>query len=310
MPTMPAPANVQINQTRPATPPAPPTTLSSSQPRRPRESVVAAILFIISLLLLCGLIGVFVYRSTTTYKLDSPTIAALPATTNSNTITVEGTAPKNATIEISSENNSYTTTSDKNGYFNVTVESGNDGKHTYYAIARKRMVIFNFESNRSNEVFTVVDKTAPNLKIVALPKTVTSSKYTLKGTSSEKASIKITASGKEYSVNTNKDLAFSQVIDLREGDNAITVVAKDDAGNQTSTATLATTYRTGSVYIPDTNANGRGKPTLPDSSGELSAALSTVFGRAVAISAVMLGILGYFASTGVITLLRMAKKEI
>lgn len=68
------------------------------------------------MLLLCSLITVFIVKSTKTYKLDAPVLAEVPKITNKNSLTIEGQAPKNSTIEISTENKSFSTSSNKEKY--------------------------------------------------------------------------------------------------------------------------------------------------------------------------------------------------
>lgn len=305
MPTLPAPQNTQVFTEKPLNPSAPPETISSSHAPRNRESTIAGILFIISLLLLCSLIGVFIAKSSQTFRLDTPVLSALPATINKNTVTIEGTGPKKATMEISSENTSYFADSDNNGNFSLIVETRADGKLSFIAIARKKVLFFKFESDRSNEVFTLVDKTAPNLKLVSLPRVVTKAEYTLKGTSSEPVKIIIKVNKTEHSIETNDKNNFSFPLTLQKGNNIIIVTAKDKAGNETSTANLTMAYTTGSVYV----SGNKGPKTLPNSSGELTAALSTSFGRIIAFTALIIGALGFMASSGLVFLYKEFRKK-
>jgi hypothetical protein len=265
------------------------------------------VLFIIALLLLCGLIGYFVFKSSNAMKLAAPVLEQLPATTSKASFLIEGTGPKNATVDLVTESKTIVTKADKTGRFSETVSPSAEGKVTYFATARKKILFWTLTSDRSNEVFTVVDRTAPNLKLVTLPKTVVKSEYTLKGSTSESSTITVKINEVEKTVSTNNKNAFSLQITLKKGANTIKVTAKDSAGNETASANMSVTYQTGTVY---TNGTARGtNGNLPDSAGELSEALNSVFGRSIGIIAVILGGLGFIASSGAVWLVKNARNE-
>jgi len=233
-------------------------------------------------------------------------LTALPATTNAKDLKIEGTAPKNATVDVTTESNTVATKSDKDGKFSITVAPSAEGKVTYFAVARKKFLFLSFVSDRSNEISTVIDRTAPSLKLVSLPKTILKKSYTLKGTVSEPSTIVISVNKKEQTVKTNEKNGFSAAITFREGDNTVVITAKDAAGNETATSKQSTRYATGSVYVPGKT----GKGTLPDSAGELTPALNTAFSRMVAIAALVLGSLGFIASANGVWLYKFAKREV
>lgn len=314
MPTIPPPISTpSTTPQKPATPPAPPQTMSSSKPKKVSDTTLAAILFFAALLLLCGLIGAFLFKSYGTgglYKLEAPVLINLPEFTNKNTISVEGTAAKNASIEITDGQSTVSTVSDKNGKFVAVTEIKNEGKVTYSATATKRVLFFTVKSDKSNEVSTTYDKTAPNIKLIALPKTVTKSEYTIQGSTSEPTKVTIKVNNKETVVETDKDNKFSLKVSFVKGTNSVTVVAKDAAGNETASATATVTYSTGTITNGSTTKTGTtSKSNLPNSSGELEAALNTVFGRAVALAALVLGVLGFTASSSVIWLVKTYRKN-
>ena len=307
MPTIPAPSNIPqklpVTQPIPTTPPQP---ISSSKAPTVSDSTIAAILFIISLLLLCGLLTVFITRSSSWLKLAAPVLYSLPEYTDESSIAITGTGPKNANIEVSSNNTSVTVPSDKDGKFSATLNTGIDGKATYYAIARKKVLFFFTRvSDHSNEVTVIVDRTAPNIKILSMPKLVTKSEYTINGTVSEPAVIKIDINGTVKTITTDMKDSFTYKINFKEGLNTIAVVATDRAGNETKTAPMNTKYATGSVYIPSKNNHS----SLPNSAGELSPALTTLFTRTFGLGAVVVGLLGFAASSSVVWLLKTYKRE-
>ncbi len=271
-----------------------------------RSKTISVVLFIIAVLLLCSLITVFIVKSTKTYKLDAPVLADVPKITNKNSLTIEGQAPKNSTIEISTENKSFSTSSNKEGKFSVTTENAVEGRVEFHAIARKKILFLNFESLPSNTVSTTFDKTAPNIKLATIPKTVTTNSYTIKGTTSEPSKITISLNNKEYIVSTDNKNNFSFKLSLKEGINSVAVTAADDAGNQTSSAILKTSYSKGTVYASSNNVSSK----LPNSSGDLPKALSSTYSRIVGFTALVLAATLFAASNGVITLIRIAKRDL
>lgn len=306
MPETQAPDKVEATRTeQPLLPPTPQPVYPQNVPAK-KDSTLAGILFLVSVILLCGLIVTFIYKSAKSYKLATPTLATLPATSRSGALVLEGSAPKNSIVELSTEAQSYTVKVDRNGSFSLPVSIENDGRVAFSAVARKKILFLTFSSERSAEVSTLIDRTAPTLKLVSLPKTVTDASYTLKGTSSEQATIVINVNGKESKISAKENEQFSHKLVFKPGKNEISIKAIDIANNESSEAKVTTTYATGSVYIPGQQSKGN----LPDSSGELQAALSSVFGRWVAIGAVILGALGLVASQGVVTLIKLIRKEV
>jgi len=310
MPTLPAPQNSpKLPDKAYVAPVAPPRPFSSSQPQKSKDSAVAGILFLIALLLLCCLIGFFVYKSGTGYKLETPVLFALPATTNKQSFVVEGTGPKKATIDLVTDAKTVALQTDAEGRFSETVSPSGEGKITYFATARKKFLFWTFVSDRSNEVFTVIDRSAPNLKIATPPKTVVKSTYTLKGNTSEPTTLTVKINGSDKVVSTNSKNAFSLQLDLKKGINNIQIIAKDQAGNETASAKMTVTYQTGTVYVASNNSGRNTSGNLPDSAGELTEALNTVFGRSVGIIALIIGGLGFIASNGIVWLLKDARRE-
>lgn len=307
MPTLPAPQSTRKLPEKPLAPVSPPIPISYSRQTKPKDSTVAAILFIVALIILCGLIGTFIMKSANSFKLGTPVLSALPLTTNSTALVIEGTAPKNVIVDITTESSTIATTSDKEGKFSASVNPSAEGKVTYFAVARKKFLVFSFISDRSNEVSTVIDRTSPSLKLVSLPKTVTKKGYTIKGSVSEPAKIVVSINSKESTLSTDEKNAFSLPVTFNVGDNSVVITAKDEAGNETTTAKHTTKYATGSVYASGTT--GRSNGSLPDSAGELSTALDTAFGRIVALSALALGGLGFFASANAVWLYKFARKD-
>lgn len=305
MPSEQAPQNASSPNNEPVIPPTPQPVYSPSQTPK-KDTTLAGILFLVSVLLLCGLIVTFIYKTAKTYKLATPIIASLPATNKTGTLLLEGSAPKNSTVELSTLAQSYTVKAGKDGSFSLPITVENDGKVSISAVARKKILFLNFTSERSAEVSTIVDRVAPTLKIVALPKTVTTSAFTLKGTSSEEATVIIKLNNQEVKIAAKPNEQFSQKLTFKPGKNEIAIKAIDIASNESAEATVNTTYATGSVYIP----GGKNTGNLPDSSGELQMALSSVFGRWIALAAVVVGGLGFIASQGVVTIIKLIRKEV
>ncbi len=315
MPTVSAPAqdNNKSTPVKPTTPPAPPQPMTTKQNTAVAKNDtvnVATVIFIIILLSLCGLFTYFVARiigNTPVFTVDAPVLKNLPEYTSQANVVIEGTAVKGATIEIPTESGIASTTADKEGNFKVVVELKNEGLATFKAKAQKRVFFKVVTSDESNTVSTTYDKTAPNLKLVTPPKTVSSNEYTIQGSTSEPTSVTIKINDKEVTGETDKDNNFSVKVQLNKGENKMVVVITDKAGNKTESAQVSTTFATGTVTSG--RSSSRNASGLPNSSGELAAALNTVYGRFLAVGAVILAILGFAASSGTIWLVKTYKKS-
>lgn len=310
MPTVPAPVNTAPIPAKPTTPPpAPPQPISSSVPQRQRMSdgTIAAILFVTAALILCGLLGVFLYKSfsSTANTVTTPTIEALPPYTTATTVTIKGSADKNLPVRIESTLGTTVTKTDNNGKFSAIVTLKEEGAVSFTATTTKKSIFSTVTSAKSNEVSTIVDRTSPSMKVVTLPSTVSQPQYTVVGSISEKATVVITVNGEKTTAIVDDKNNFSATITFAKGSNSVSITAKDNAGNETATTPATVTYAVGTILTT-------GKVTataLPDSSGELSSALGTVFGRYIALTALALGILGFGASSSSVWILKQFRKQ-
>lgn len=304
MPTVPAPSNTAKTPVRPTTPPPAPPQPMTSTTKPPTAANLTTIVFILIALFLCSLIGYSIWKITSNgsfVSLDAPVLKPLPEFTNKASLVIEGTAPTGSTVEIPVGNAIAVATTDELGNFKAVVELKEEGKSSFTAVAKKRVFFTNVTSKISNEVSTTYDKTAPNIKLITPPKTVTKNTYTLEGSISEPASIAVVLNGKTTTVATDKDNKFSLKLTFVKGANTIKITATDPAGNQTVSAQLTTTFTTGIVRIPNTRPSQR---NLPDSAGNLPAALNTLFTRYIAIAAVILTVLGFAASSSIVWLIK------
>jgi hypothetical protein len=314
MPTMPPPvATTTTMKTTQTPPPAPPKPSSSSQQKKANEAIFGAVLFFGMLLILCGLLGVFLFRSYgkgNLYKTNAPVLKELPAFTAKSAVSVEGTAAKNASITITLDSGEVITTkADKKGNFIAVAELKKEGKTVFAATAVKKFLFLTATSSRSNEVSTIYDKSAPNMKLTALPNTVNAEEYTIKGNISEPAQVTIKLNDKEVTVDTDADNNFSAKVNFVKGSNSVTVIAKDNAGNETASATAIVTYSILANGSRGSSGTASANGALPNSAGPLDKALSTVFGRYVAIMALVVGAFGFVASSSFVWLLKAYKTK-
>ena len=156
-----------------------------------------------------------------------PSLQDLPYATNSATITVSGNAMPDATVYIYNNNRRLDQTKtdfDGNFSFSVTLE---EGKNSIEVTSKE-------ESGRelSSRTYSVsYSNTPPKLDISNIEdgKTYRSPDLTISGTVEKEVYVTI----QNTPVVVRSDGTFSQSIRLNEGDQTITIVATDVAGNET-----------------------------------------------------------------------------
>jgi len=313
MPTVKAPTNNTKPQVKKTEVQAPPKPMSSATPATERKAPnVAIILFIVASIILLGLLGTFMFRSTKTtngksskffsYTLDTPVLEELPEYTNTKKVQITGTSIKKAIITITAKDMELETKADKDGKFSAIVELEEEGtKYEFTAKASKKVLFWNGESALSNVVATTLDITAPNLKITKLPKEVGSKEILIKGSTSESTDITIKVNETEIKIEPNEENTFSEKIVLKEGENKITILAKDPAGNETAT-TNDIAYRKGAITPKSVSTTGNA--TLPDSAGVLTDALNVLFKRYFGIAVLLFAGIAYAASNGFVFLMK------
>lgn len=315
MPTVSAPSSKdKAAPQKPVDRNAPPKTMSSSNTVPTKGGKVTAMLFVIATLILFGLLAFFIYRSASSsnmFGLSTPVISELPENTNNSNLEIQGTAPKNSTIRVVGEKSTTEIKANKDGKFSGIISLEDEGKYTFRAIATKKILFWSRESAKSEPVSTTLDLSAPGITMPKLPKTTSRDKYTIKGKISEDAKVTAKVNDTETTIETDKDGNFEIDIKLKEGNNKVTIIAKDKADNETSTKESIVTYSKGAVITADNSSNSTqatGNGELPESAGILSDALNTLFNRYFVLAVIGVGILGYLSSSSFVWLLKTYKK--
>lgn len=166
-----------------------------------------------------------------------PTLVTLPEATPSGTLTVSGFAQAGMMVNIFLNGNPGEDISvDDNGEFSDEI-SLRAGDNRIWAIARDPAG--KKESPRSEEMTVVMDDDPPQVTLDAPEdgSVATSAEITVEGLTDEDATV--TVSGRWVTV--KNDLSFMTTLSLNEGENVITVTARDRAGNET-TKTVKVNY--------------------------------------------------------------------
>ncbi len=252
------------------------------------NKVGGAILGIVILAVL-GLCAVVFILSRLPYRTDPnlpiPTLEELDEYTDENEIDVSGEVTPGEKIAL------Y-----KNGKMqDGNVEADDDGKFTFEGVELEdeddysfeavtvRGRIFKKRSEKSNEVNTTVDRTAPSPDInLDYEETNTSGEATIKGEAEPDAYIVLEKEGAEYETQADEKGKFSfEDITLESGENEFTVKIRDMAGNEVEADDKVTiTYDGGDLNGPGaTDEAGTGQ--LPESAGELDRAIEILTGNKV-----------------------------
>jgi len=161
-----------------------------------------------------------------------PVLNPLPEATGSATISVSGKGiPKTYVILYVNETEYKRIPVEADGAFtmsNIPIDKGN------IAIYAKLIDDKNNISNASNTITTTADRTAPKLTIDKPENNATindgTHKVTVTGITDE--DMKVTINGRIVVVKS--DGSFSYQLPLNDGENKLTIISKDEAGNETS----------------------------------------------------------------------------
>lgn len=272
------------------------------------------VLFILlGLVLIVLLIGGFV-TSKLPYRVDPtlpiPTLDKLDAYTKDDLAEIKGTALPGEEVVLYIDDNRTRTTvkTDDDGAFTFSgIKLSEEGEISFSA-AVIRGGIFKRRSELSNTVATKVDWTAPS-SVVSFDyeETSNSNKTSIKGTAEPNTKVILDAGEKTYEAMVDEDGMFTlENIPLSEGDNTFSVRVKDLAGNEVrASKKVQIAYSMGSI-----NGNGAStgvKPSLPESAGELEAAMEFLEGNRLMSVIAFIVIIAFGASASSAYLL--AKKS-
>lgn len=168
-----------------------------------------------------------------------PILDPIPSATNSSTLIISGSGQADLTLQLYvDDEESETTQVAKNGTFTITLDVSEGTKH----ISAKQRDSKGNISELSNVLSVLIKKKGPLLELSAPEDRSTvngdDNKVTVSGKTDEETAI--TINGRVVVV--SGDNSFTYKYPLNEGDNKLTVVATDLAGN-TTTVERTVTYR-------------------------------------------------------------------
>ncbi len=173
--------------------------------------------------------------------IQPPVMDPLPEATNSATIKIAGTGLADLTlIFYVDDSEARKVKVDKDGSFSFDYETIGDGKHTFSA---KLSDDKGNVSDVSNVVETTVKLGKPNLDVTSPADNATvfgdTNTVLVSGTTDEGNSV--TINGRFVPVKS--DGSFSYSITLHDGDNTLTIITRDQAGNETKLDRHATYHK-------------------------------------------------------------------
>lgn len=224
--------------------------------KKAKKKLTLALLGTIAILSFFGLFGVKMLvgfsllvdklRGTPTQQISQtlllpPILDPLPVATKSATLTITGRAAENTDIIIyvnESEHKRVTVKSD--GTFESTLDSLSEGTNTISARATEGEENV---SDLSNVLTVVIKKKAPIVEITAPADGTTitgeTNRVTVEGKTEENTTITVNS----RIVVVRSDTTFSYQHPLNEGENKLTIIATDDAGNETKIERTVTYHR-------------------------------------------------------------------
>jgi len=163
--------------------------------------------------------------------LSAPVLNSVPQATNSASISFSGMSSDKTQVEIFLNNALYTTVPVNNGSFQAQNIQLNEGNNTFYSQA------INSSGGKSQPSDTLNILLKTTLPTLIIDKPADNSQFS--GSNQRNLSISgktdpdCTISLNDHLAIMGKDGNFSYTFTLNEGDNALKIVATDQAGNQT-----------------------------------------------------------------------------
>jgi hypothetical protein len=267
--------------------------------------VFGVIFILVGLVLIVLLVGGFI-TSKLPYRVDPtlpiPTLDAADKYTNEEATSVTGTAlpGEKVVLYIDDERTNTTVETDEDGVFAFDDIALQEEGEVSFSSAVIRGGLFKRRSELSNTVATTVDWTAPSSAIsFEYDETSNSDKVTIKGTADPDTIVVLGTGDKKFEATVDDEGIFTFVdVPLVAGSNSFSVRIKDLAGNEVQASKqVEIAYAVG-----DLNGNGASTTNisnLPESAGELEAAMEFLRGNSVmfAIAVVVLCAFGASASS-------------
>jgi hypothetical protein len=255
--------------------------------------------FVVAGLILIGVLLIFYILSKLPYRTDPnmpiPTLEELDEYSNDDSIDLSGEVIPNETVILYREEEltDRKTKSDNDGNFTFEDVNLPEEEKVSFQAATVRGLILKKRSEKSNTVATTVDRTDPSAKVsLDYPKETEDDTITVKGEAEKNSTVTLKKDGEEYETETDDQGKFEvKDVELKDGENVFKVIVEDEAGNEVTSSSRvkvnkkasgdlngpgATDTRDDANGTGDTTASAEGKGKLPESAGELEAALEVL----------------------------------
>ncbi len=178
---------------------------------------------------------------------EAPEITTSPATVNTPSITIDGTAEAGSTVELFRGVTSVDTVTADSGSFSFTVTL-TDGENSFTATASDGPNT----SDASSPVLITLDTIAPAVpEITTSPATVNTSSFTIEGTAEAGTTVALlkgaTSTGDTVTADSG---SFSFTVTLTKGANSFTVTASDGPNTSASSSPVLITLDTTAPAVP------------------------------------------------------------
>lgn len=267
--------------------------------------MIGVLFIVIGFGLIIVLVGSFVV-SRLPYRVDPnlpiPTLDPISEFTNKDTLDLSGSALPGEIVVLYKDGDRTSTTAetDSDGEFifkDIVLEDEGD---IAFEAAVTRGGIFKRRSEFSNEVSAVVDWSPPS-SVVSLEydKETTTGTTTVTGTADPDTTVILENETNTYETVTDSDGTFRvEVTDLEPGVNEFTIRVRDNAGNEVVAPSIVTIAYTsaGDLNGPGAAVGPNGE-LLPESAGELEAALEFLAGNNLMLIFGLLALAAFGAST-------------
>jgi hypothetical protein len=228
-------------------------------------------------------------------SLDTPSLAGTEEITNKEEIKIQGVAEGFDEVFVYVDNEEVgrvKVDSDSAFEFEYPVEE--EGKYAV-SVAGVRGFPKRYISLQSDMRMIEVDRTAPELAEIDYPVEVGTETFTLVGTTEPDAEIVVRRGTDKYVAESGDDGEFKVTgILLEEGPNVFGLAVTDEAGNE-----LDVEEKVKVLYSLESDVNGNAvTDEIPVASGELEAAMRTIFGNNLMMVFGLLAMLAFAISSG------------
>ncbi|MEA3458760.1 MAG: hypothetical protein U9R21_08810, partial [Candidatus Thermoplasmatota archaeon] len=271
------------------------------------------VVLLILLACLVGLVLVVVTRISPRLDkdLEAPTLNDMPEYTNEESIMVSGETVVDGTdvfIYVNGEKDSKLLQVDNDLAFTYEYNFVEEGSHDFSAVAVKSGLLRN--RSEGSEVITVVfDSTPPSSEVeLNYPDEVSEDNFDLKGVVGSEETVVLEKDGDVYYSEADTDGKFEVVdIAVESGENEFTVSLEDKAGNVTDLGGVVNVlYGSGSINGDGASATADEESSetvdeeLPNSAGELEAAMSALGLNNVMVLAGLLALILFVVNSTVV----------